>query len=106
MIPLLQELLFGTFVPPESSGPTIKHSISGNPNRKKPTIKSARDIVFSAANTPVWKTNKQIVEETQLLFNCVQRHTLKLFEAGKIQRSVRGDPDDIKAVYIYRMLDK
>ena len=105
MIPLLQELLFGTWQPPEEFT-TRKHSICGNPDRKKPTLKSARDIVFNAANTPTWKTNKQIVEETQLLFNCVQRHTLKLFEAGKIQRSVRGDPDDIKAVYIYRMLDK
>lgn len=106
MIPLLQELLFGTFVPPKTSGPTIKHSICGSSNRKKPTLKSARDVVFAAANTPVWKTNKQIVEETQLLFNCVQRHTLRLFEAGKIQRCVRDNPEDIKAVYMYRMNDE
>ena len=105
MTSLLQELLFGTFQVPENFT-TRKHSICGNPNRKKPTTSNAKQLVFEAVNTPVWKTNKQIVIETQLLFNCVQRHTLKLFEQGKIQRGIRNDPDDIKAVYIYRMLEK
>jgi len=102
MTPLLQELLFGSFSIPENFT-TRKHSICGNSSRKKPATANAKDQVWVIVNTPIWKTNKQIAEEAHLLFNCVQRHTLKFFELGKIERKIRNDPGDIKPVYLYRV---
>lgn len=103
MSKFLEELFFGSFQVPEHFT-TRRHSICGNPNRKKPTTANAKDLVLQIVNTPVWKTNKQISEEAHLLFNCVQRHTLKLFELGKIERIIRNDPGDIKPVYMYRVV--
>lgn len=99
---LLQELLFGTFQVPENFV-TRKHSICGNPDRKKPIPANSRERIIATLTGSAWKTNKQIANETELLLSRVQHQTVKLFELGKIERSTRDAPGDMKPVYMYRL---
>lgn len=100
----LEEILFGTWLPPENFT-TRSHRILGTSSRKKPVIGDCKKKILKALSSSVWKTNKDISDETGLLINLVHRHTTKLFKDGKIERSSRKEASDIKPVFLFRMLN-
>lgn len=98
----LQELFFGTFQVPENFT-TRKHSICGNPNKKKPAPLNSKQKILNVLNNVDWKTNKQIASDTGLLINRVQHTTAKLFNLGKIERTAEQPVSTLKPIYLYRI---
>lgn len=102
---LLQDVLFGTWTPPEvftTRSHRVMSYVSGEPRTPKAPVHS-RTKILAALDRFKWMTNKEISEKCGVKVETVGTMTKRMADAKRIERKHKKDPSDPISYPIYRL---